>query len=447
MQRSTSARLGGGQRRFAQDCKQCVRGGWLLDVFQWINTTWPHADHRMVNNGEPASTIQTYATCLGSKVEPNADLIIVEPISTGGPSCRGRNGCADAWKATFEATLRGVLMLPRSPAVVLLNVFNFCIHDPELCSKGNLTARGTNESAWSYASLLPAYHLSFDGDARDVAAYYGLPVVSTRGLFFHPAASGRVYPRDLVRDRTGVHPTDASSRTLSAALVHVLELARYASARPSAMVHTRQSSSSSSRGLASAPTQPPSGEDSLIALPPPAWLTNAPGWVQTSAYSASHEQVPRRASQFCFNWDSDKVLLPLQSEGDGWSVEEEYHGKLKPGLRTRREGAEARIALPVGERAGRDEVNGTLAVRYLSTFHSDEVGAALLSCAPPCACEARKVDAYSASFQASIDLVVRVPFASSVRRCDLRVRALPPAESAGGGVGFKLTAVDVTVVD
>ena len=462
MQRNTAARLGGGQRRFAENCGQCTKHGWLLDVFHWINSTWPHAGHRIVNNGNPASTIQTYHACLGSKVEPQADLVVVEPISTGGPRPRDLQRVND-WRATFEMTLRGFMLLPRSPAVVLLNVFNWCVHDPDLCNRANLTATNTSGGVtpWTYHTLVPAYHLSFDADARDVGEYYQLPVVSSRGLFFHSAASGRVRPTELTKDRTGVHPTPKSSRCLSDALVHLLKLARHASSLkrspPAPPPPTR-----ARLPPASAATDAAADDDvdalDVLRLPPPAWLSYAPRWAIASAYASPASPARLRVSQFCFNWEADKVLLPLPSVGHGWHVEAEYHGKPKPGLRASAAGADALIGLPVGEPSAASpradsgssstssSVNGTLDVRYLSTFHKDEVGAALLGCEPPCVCEPVRVDGYSASFEASVDLVARVPFSSPRWRCDLRVRALPAAESAGGGTGFKLTGVDLTLV-
>ena len=84
-------------------------------------------------------------------------------------------------------------------------------------------------------------------------------------------------------------------------------------------------------------------------------------------------------------------------------------------------------------------------MRYLSTFHKEEVGAARLACAPPCACEEQRIDAFGARFAASVDVVRALPFTASERRCELRVTTLPAAASAGGGVGFKLTGVDVLV--
>ena len=82
----------------------CVRAGWLLSFFEHINRSWPHAGHRLVNCGEAASRIDYFATCLGSRIDTRADLVVVEPVSTAPPM-----GAGVQQEAAFRASLERAL--------------------------------------------------------------------------------------------------------------------------------------------------------------------------------------------------------------------------------------------------------------------------------------------------------------------------------------------------
>jgi len=223
----------------------CVRTGWLLHLFSHINATWPHAGHRLINCGEAASPISFFASCSADRIDASADLVVVEPISTAAAPPLSEvkaEGSRRAFRAQMEGALRQVLLLPRAPAVVVVNVFNWCARDADGCRD-----RRTNASAWSYNALLPTYHASRDEDAREVAEYYGLPVVSTRRLLFHRVASNGTWARSAFLDFSGVHPTQESSLWLAGSLAHLLQIAPQLA--------------------------PPADEQGgASGLPPPAWL-------------------------------------------------------------------------------------------------------------------------------------------------------------------------------
>ena len=48
-------------------------------LYHWINTTFPHKDHRLLNFALPATTSAYYAPCVTSGLLPNnTDLVILE---------------------------------------------------------------------------------------------------------------------------------------------------------------------------------------------------------------------------------------------------------------------------------------------------------------------------------------------------------------------------------
>ena len=164
-QQGTTVRLPGGLRRWsARAIPSDVKRGWLFDVFLYINSTWPHPGHKMINCGNPASQIGFYALCTASVVEPTSDLVVIEPLSTA-PSALAHNPTPERWQSVFEATLRSVLSLPAKPAAILLDVFSPCLSDSLLCTPSNLS---TGTASWNYASLLPSYRASRDDQARQV---------------------------------------------------------------------------------------------------------------------------------------------------------------------------------------------------------------------------------------------------------------------------------------
>ena len=144
-----------------------MRAGWLLSFFERINRSWPHAGHRLVNCGEAASRIDYFATCLGSRIDTRADLVVV-----GARLHRPAHGC---WRAaggrlppSLERALRLVLRLPRRPAVLLFNSSSW---------RGPLEV-ARRLGAWNYCTCCRGSTRVRTRRRRDVAEYYGVPVVS-----------------------------------------------------------------------------------------------------------------------------------------------------------------------------------------------------------------------------------------------------------------------------
>jgi len=64
------------QSRYAcRDPKDGTLSGWLVQLFEAINTTWPHPGHRLVNSGMMATGPDAYVHCLNTYVPEKADLV------------------------------------------------------------------------------------------------------------------------------------------------------------------------------------------------------------------------------------------------------------------------------------------------------------------------------------------------------------------------------------
>ena len=415
----------------------CVRAGWLLSFFERINRSWPHAGHRLVNCGEAASRIDYFATCLGSRIDTRADLVVVEPVSTAPPMGAGLKQEA-AFRSSLERALRLVLRLPRRPAVVLFNSFSW---------RGPLEV-ARRLGAWNYSYLLPRLHESADAAARDVAEYYGVPVVSTRAMLFHEAARGEPGAASGAIIRVdGVHPTARGERVYGRALWHVLELAR------------RTLEAEEPASLAVPPGGGGGGGTRLEGLPAPAWASDELTRLELGGvqHCWDFERFGEHAVQ-------DGVASPVVLRSDGWQLQEFANAKRKPGWLGTRPGATATFHLAPPQtatvhlassvprehghgggpgsssglaptEAPAQEAAGVLHMTYLES--SERVGAAEISCEPPCACEPQRVDA-RVGMRASVHRTAALPlwFTSPANRsCTLRCRVLPPipVERASAG--------------
>ena len=56
---------------------------WINQVFQWINATWPHPEHKLTNACKPATPSMLFSFCMHQSVPDDTDLLFME--------VRGRN--------------------------------------------------------------------------------------------------------------------------------------------------------------------------------------------------------------------------------------------------------------------------------------------------------------------------------------------------------------------
>jgi len=268
-----------------------------------------------------------------------------------------------------------------------------------------------------------------------VAEYYGLPVVSTRAMLFHAAARGEPGAAGGAMVKVdGVHPTARGVHVYNRALWHVLELARRTleAEEPAALDDPRGSGGGGGSG---------GGSAQLEELPSPAWA------------SEELTRLDVEGVQHCWDFEkfgeqavADGVASPVVLRNDGWALQEFANAKRKPGWLGTHPGAtvsfhlatRAPVLAPPGGGPGDElavteaptrEAAGLLHVTYLES--SERVGAAELSCEPPCVCETRQVDA-RVRMRTSVHRTVALPFwftSPANHSCTLRCRVLPRADS------------------
>ena len=91
--------------------------GFSVRFFEWINATWPHPQHQLVNAGRDASTLSTIVPCLFSHIPTSMDLLLIEAGSmflTNKPY-------------TLEIVTRRVRAMRSPPAVAFVTVHNWCV--------------------------------------------------------------------------------------------------------------------------------------------------------------------------------------------------------------------------------------------------------------------------------------------------------------------------------
>ena len=51
---------------------------WINQVFQWINATWPHPEHKLTNACKPATPSMLFSFCMHQSVPDDTDLLFME---------------------------------------------------------------------------------------------------------------------------------------------------------------------------------------------------------------------------------------------------------------------------------------------------------------------------------------------------------------------------------
>ena len=54
---------------------------WINQVFQWINATWPHPEHKLTNACKPATPSMLFSFCMHQSVPDDTDLLFMEVSS------------------------------------------------------------------------------------------------------------------------------------------------------------------------------------------------------------------------------------------------------------------------------------------------------------------------------------------------------------------------------
>ncbi|EFN58648.1 hypothetical protein CHLNCDRAFT_140901 [Chlorella variabilis] len=138
--------------------------------FQFINATWPHRDHVLVNRGMGATTSGIFAACVRRMVPEDADLVVLEfslndveglPFASG-----DRRG--------HEQLLRGLLRARRPPALLQFHTFRYWHPVPH--------SRAVEDGLF--------YEPDTERQLAVFAHYYDIPAVSLRSAAYHVMRAG-----------------------------------------------------------------------------------------------------------------------------------------------------------------------------------------------------------------------------------------------------------------
>lgn len=190
----------GGSISWGQGSSDRFKTSWVERFFDWIRTTFPHANHTLVNGAVPATPSAYMALCWRYYVPPNPDLMIVEyNVNDGGDKSMNA-----PIRRAHERLLRSLLSLKSRPAVIQ----NVVMRIPE----DNIPA--------------PRYRNAGGDDELGVLAqYYHLPWISTRSLMWdtmnHIEESQRVNYTEWMADRD--HPNDLGHGLVAGMLIHLVE--------------------------------------------------------------------------------------------------------------------------------------------------------------------------------------------------------------------------------
>lgn len=175
--------------------------GFLVRWLHWLNRTWPHAGHQIVNNGRDAQPIWTLLPCLYAYVPPKVDLIFLEVGSM--PYAH------DPIRA--EAVVRRLATLDPRPTIVFVTVTIWCTCNP-LCR--NFKAYGVSHlPAFKQQLLLNETSRPIPHVEKSVSAichHYGVSCISMRSALNKPMFAG--LPGFSIPEVAGdcLHPTSGT---------------------------------------------------------------------------------------------------------------------------------------------------------------------------------------------------------------------------------------------
>ncbi|KAI3430747.1 hypothetical protein D9Q98_009159 [Chlorella vulgaris] len=126
-------------------------------LMSWINSSFPHAGHRLMNHAMPASTSSYMAPCFECLVTQEADLVVVEMTLND----RVVHSFDSPDRRAYEQLVRKALRLPSRPAVLLLHSY-----------------------AWYYAfgdgATGGLFYPITEGHLTMLSQYYDVPALSVR---------------------------------------------------------------------------------------------------------------------------------------------------------------------------------------------------------------------------------------------------------------------------
>ena len=455
--------------------------GFLVRWFEWLNATWPHADHQIVNNGRDAQPIWTLLPCLYAYVPPKVDLIFLEVGSM--PYAH------DPVRA--EAVVRRLATLDPRPTIVFVTVTVWCTCHP-LCR--NFKAYGVSRlPSFKEQLLLNQTERPIPHVEKSVAAlcdHYGLSCISMRsalngavfagrpgfsipeiaGDCLHPTSGTRGvdyvtdmvihWTRQAVMKRQATASTEVTSPSVATSLLN-RSIPTAIHARATRLYKTP----SSCFNLESLGSRGTSNGQNLLTVP---WHTASCQFLGAVPYHGTHQQqgLPCRASSLfecaqrdsiaagCTHWDSiyrcsDGALSVVPPTWFYCANALSASRKESPGVVALKPGAQLYLPLDVSFAAA--STASLLNIRLLHLTSYEGMGIAYLRCVAGCQCPMVRIDAHNVakdgrrnestfkefSFQATT-------FPQS-QGCLLGLHL--SAESSSGGHKFKVRSVTARSVE
>lgn len=196
----------------------CRHPGSVFDLMQWINTTWPHVNHTLVNLGRASTTLATLinGACFDDQLPHKADLILFETTA----------GQADgAWPLERLFHVLATRQFPNSAEVILLNYLFIASMDFG-CSSA--------EHPYNESKIRDMFREQILEDTQAaMASYYGWSSLSVRNVLWAGIKSGVPtklglsecdWIKNFMADR--IHPSSAGAAYVGAALVQLFQRSR-----------------------------------------------------------------------------------------------------------------------------------------------------------------------------------------------------------------------------
>ena len=175
----------------------------------WINGSYPHDLHWVINSGTPAAGPQYMEKCLSSQLPPSPNLVVVEYTQNTDMS-NANDGLA------LERLLRRLLLWPSAPAVVYLSLPT---RHELLQANSSSSSSGSSSSSWARSSALHKW-------AEPLTSHYSIPMVRPH---WDLGTASTFFTDDPLRSRVhALHPNAAGHERVARALIERMEQARTA---------------------------------------------------------------------------------------------------------------------------------------------------------------------------------------------------------------------------
>lgn len=411
-------------------------GGSFVQRFsEWLNATWPHPGHRIVNQGLPAVTSALFAACY-DKVPEDSDLVVLDfAVNDGHISPPGRDKLGYSFdggpRRGFEQLVRKSLKLEGQPAVALLQFFSWNATRDKIEVKGIGGVPVGQSFFWR----------TIEDELSTVGSYYDTPIMSLRNAVFHLLREQRfgfqhnVSLHSLV-DAKGVPEAEAElqknaqffwdenhpwDRTGHRALAELLMASVSRGVQSAAEAQLARSSRAGGASRVPAPLPP------LPPMPPPMVEGNYEANATSCHLQEEFEEVIGDYEGFKF---------------EARSPQESSFVAQKWGLTATEPGAHATLLIDSalgGVPGSKEQVQVHLL--FLRSWRG--MGRALLECSQGCVCEAKELEGHWDRQATLTDLhTLQV---TPHPKCRLRVTLLEGSSS--GEHMFSVSGVVVSAVD